>query len=147
MHKKKIIMTVFFCLLSTNSYAQDSKIEIDEYLDHLHQQFTNSKLVSGKQGSLVHQGNTHIELNVQVTKNKKGDIQSYVVTSDDKVNSASVHKLSFDIDVSQRLPEAVATEQLNSNTTTNKPSENTETAEPSQNKGKVAPWYKHFFTW
>ncbi|MDH5388829.1 MAG: hypothetical protein OEY06_10320 [Gammaproteobacteria bacterium] len=144
MHTLKILFTLFCILIMTsNAYAEDNKIEISEYLDHLQKQFIASKLVNSEQGSLIHQGKAHVELNVVTTKNKKGEIQSYVVQDNGRVKAASVQKLSFDIDVSQSQQKPITNTPPDTNTT---PATPTASATAPVQK-QTQPWYKHFFTW
>ena len=131
--------------MTNNAYAEDNKIELSEYLDHLQKQFIASKLVSGEQGTLIHQGTAHVELNVVATKNKKGEIQSFVVQDNGSKKASSVHKLSFDIDVSQSLQKTITNTQPDANTALATPT--TPATAPVQKQTQPLPWYKHFFTW
>lgn len=144
MHTPKIFNILLLILITTsNGYAQENPIEISEYLDHLHQQFINSKLFNSEQGISVRQSGAHVELNIVTKKNKKGVIQSYVVQSGDNSKAASAHKLSFDIDFSQRPQKPTTKTSLESETVVTTPTDSS--VEKATNQ--TLPWYKHYFTW
>lgn len=132
-----LITTLLYCLFAaTSSHAQNTGIEVQEYLDYLHKQFIESKLGNTAKGTLIHRGKVQVELNVVVRKNKDSEIRSYVIEDDEDINPSAVHKLSFDIDMDNNFM----------NTSSTPPQEETvETA--AEVKPARSPWYKHFFTW
>lgn len=129
-----LIPALFYCLFAaTTSHAQDTGIEVQQYLDYLHNQFIESKLANPAKGTLIHRGKAQVELNVVVRKNKDGEIRSYVIEDDENINPSAVHKLSFDINLDNNLMNASSTASQEETATEAKP--------------EKSPWYKHFFTW